>query len=135
MKDFLVNHYNAFVQVDKEKNKLKIYFTNNIFNLLFFSAPYSNWYNNSICTAPINYANFTCISSIDCDQTVGLVCDTPSSNCNCPTNSQNGMCDCPTGYYWDLVNLKCMTVLSCGNTCSASYQCSNTLTCTSSTCT
>ena len=100
---------------------------------MYFLAPYSNWYNNSICTAPINYANFTCLSSADCVQTVGLECATLSSNCDCPTPTQNGMCDCATGFYWD--NTRCTAVLACGNSCLGNYQCQSGFSCTGSNCT
>ena len=54
--------------------------------------------------------------------------------------SQIGMCDCASGQYWDSGSSQCVSVLSCGYTCTQDltypdYQCNNSLTCNVGLCT
>ena len=89
------------------------------------------WISNAGWVKCIKLKNYTetCTSSIECDGSVGLVCNSGSNNnlCNCPSTSSVGMCDCvrrsSNETYWN--GTKCIAAAPYGQSCIANtnYTC------------
>ena len=92
------------------------------------------WISNTGWVKCIKLKNYTetCTSSIECDGSVGLVCNSGSNNnlCNCPSTSSVGMCDCvrrsSNETYWN--GTKCIPAAAFGQSCitNTNYTCQTT---------
>lgn len=49
----------------------------------------------------------TCNANLLCNTTVGLICPSTATNCNCPNTLIANKCDCPTTHYFETVNATC----------------------------
>ena len=80
------------------------------------------------CITPLTYADKGCNYTSDCYSDYGLICN-QGSQCNCPSNLVNGMCDCihrnsTTEYFWN--GTRCQEAYSYGSSCansSTNYMC------------
>ncbi len=48
-----------------------------------------------------------CIDSSECDSTGLLTCPTSDGESDCPIISYAFHCDCPSGYFWDIIGAAC----------------------------
>jgi hypothetical protein len=68
---------------------------NNLFALLNFSCPSVAPWNGTYCSVPIIFGyTDPCTFSIECDQSVGLICPTTTGTCDCPEPSNTIFCKC-----------------------------------------
>ncbi len=59
-----------------------------------------------------------CSSKKLCKGSVGLICLTSASECNCPYTLTANHCDCQRTHYWDMSSLSCQVRSSEGEKCS-----------------
>ena len=62
----------------------------------------------------MTYAD-SCTATQLCNPTLGLICASSPSGCNCPTTLAADKCDCPTTHYWD--GSTCVTRVTHGGSC------------------
>lgn len=75
------------------------------------------------CMDPMTYAQLGCSKDSECQSSQNLFCNlnAASNQCNCPTNSVNGMCDCvrvvSNQNYWDSASKTCKPAATYGQSC------------------
>ena len=100
------------------------------------------WYSfQGKCHKYLNYGEQVCLQDQDCVPSKGLFCNTKSvaNQCNCPTVSKDGMCDCRkvvgNEFFWN--GIQCVAACFYGSSCANDYTCRgliNYLFCINSKC-
>ncbi|CAF0829414.1 unnamed protein product [Adineta steineri] len=83
---------------------------------------YSYWDNvTTINCQTLKTYGISCQYDFQCNQTVSLSCPAVLTGCSCPIQSQNYICDCQLGNFWD--GLRCTPTHSYNGTCDFQNAC------------